>query len=236
MKLRISSKIKDRHITLRPDVILTCFLKREHMINKMTQGFLASVLIFLLATAPAAATDVVHDWSRRFGSTDWEEGMSVTTDAAGNVYLTGFFNKTVNFGGSDLTSAGDVDIMLAKYLNLYSPLEVYTDIIPGCINLKGRGKIIVSVIRFPEAYDPHDIAKDSLELSIPSCPDCGVIFSNYEFPLHRHFMAFFPRQDLIDEIKTMDLDLPTELDLKVNGELNDGTPFEGLNTIRVIKQ
>jgi hypothetical protein len=34
----------------------------------------------------------------------------------------------------------------------------------------------------------------------------------------------------------MDLDLPAKLNLKVYGEINDGTPFEGLGTIWIIKQ
>jgi hypothetical protein len=34
----------------------------------------------------------------------------------------------------------------------------------------------------------------------------------------------------------MDLDLPTKLSLKVYGETNDGSAFEGLGTIWIIKQ
>jgi hypothetical protein len=34
----------------------------------------------------------------------------------------------------------------------------------------------------------------------------------------------------------MDLDLPTKLNLKIYGEMIDGTPFEGLETIWIIKQ
>jgi hypothetical protein len=34
----------------------------------------------------------------------------------------------------------------------------------------------------------------------------------------------------------MDLDFPTKLNLKVFGEMSDGTRFEGLGTIWIIKQ
>jgi hypothetical protein len=90
--------------------------------------------------------------------------------------------------------------------------------------------------RLSEEYNPHDIAGNSLELFIPSCPDCEVIYPTFGFPLHRRYLAFFPKQDLIDEIESINLDLPTELDLKITGELDDGTPFEGLDTIWVIKR
>jgi hypothetical protein len=63
-----------------------------------------------------------------------------------------------------------------------------------------------------------------------------VIYPTFGFPLHRRYLAFFPKQDLIDEIESINLDLPTELDLKITGELDDGTPFEGLDTIWVIKR
>jgi len=56
-----------------------------------------------------------HLWSRRFGSTGSDRGFGVGVDSSGNVYVTGNFAGTVNFGGSALVSAGNADIFLAKY-------------------------------------------------------------------------------------------------------------------------
>jgi hypothetical protein len=110
------------------------------------------------------------------------------------------------------------------------------DIKPRVLNLKSKGKRIISWIMVPEEFDPHDIVGYSLELSIPSCSGCEVIYPTWGFPLRRRYIAFFPRQDLIDEIESMSLGLPTKLYLKLTGVLYDGTPFKGLDTIRVINK
>jgi hypothetical protein len=112
-------------------------------------------------------------------------------------------------------------------------IEVAINIHPKVLNLKSKGKIIISGIRLPEEYDPHNIARDSLELSIPSCSHCEVIYPTCGSPLWKRYLAFVPRQDLIDEIETMNLELPAKLDLKMTGELDDGTLLEGLDTIWV---
>src|SRR5262249_33436673 len=53
-------------------------------------------------------------WSKRYGNASAQFGNSVTTDASGNILLTGQFFGTVTFGGSTLFSAGFADIFLAK--------------------------------------------------------------------------------------------------------------------------
>jgi len=57
----------------------------------------------------------VHQWSQRFGSTGGDIGYSVAVDVSGNVFVTGYFQGTVNFGGGNLVSAGGQDIFVAKY-------------------------------------------------------------------------------------------------------------------------
>jgi hypothetical protein len=68
--------------------------------------------IFLAKYTTASGAYV---WAQRFGSTSGDEGHAVAVDASGNVFFTGFFNLTVNFGGANLVGAGGTDIFLAKY-------------------------------------------------------------------------------------------------------------------------
>ena len=53
-------------------------------------------------------------WSKTFGNTQQDAGTGLATDAASNVYATGYFNSSIN-PGTLLTSAGQDDIFLVKY-------------------------------------------------------------------------------------------------------------------------
>ena len=54
-------------------------------------------------------------WAHGYGSTSDDLGYHVAADGGGNVVATGYFAGTVSFGGSSLTSAGSVDIYVAKF-------------------------------------------------------------------------------------------------------------------------
>ena len=56
-----------------------------------------------------------HQWSQRFGGTGSDVGIELATDTNGDIVLGGIFSNTVNFGGGNLTSAGQLDIVLARY-------------------------------------------------------------------------------------------------------------------------
>ncbi|MDH4038706.1 MAG: SBBP repeat-containing protein [Candidatus Krumholzibacteria bacterium] len=73
------------------------------------------VLLVLTTGGPASGMAPAHLWSRNFGSATDDFGHSVAMDASGNVILAGQFTGTVNFGGSNLVSAGARDIFLAKF-------------------------------------------------------------------------------------------------------------------------
>lgn len=60
-------------------------------------------------------------WVRQIGGTDSDTGESITVDATGNVYSTGFFEGTSDFdpsaGSLNLTASGDKDLFVQKLDN-----------------------------------------------------------------------------------------------------------------------
>ncbi|MEO7328837.1 MAG: hypothetical protein ABI193_09685 [Minicystis sp.] len=53
-------------------------------------------------------------WAKRFGDGLDQEGTEAAVDPNGNVFVTGNFNGSVNFGSGSMVSAGSGDIFLAK--------------------------------------------------------------------------------------------------------------------------
>jgi hypothetical protein len=71
--------------------------------------------IFLAKFNPSGT----HLWSDNFGDSDWQGANAVAVDSTDNVFITGQFDGTVDFGGGPLTCAGSLpplfDIFVAKF-------------------------------------------------------------------------------------------------------------------------
>jgi hypothetical protein len=76
-----------------------------------TAPFVGSVDSFILKLDGAGA----YQWHKVAGSTNLDEGFGVAVDASNNIAVTGSFFSTVNFGGSNLVSAGLSDAFVVKY-------------------------------------------------------------------------------------------------------------------------
>jgi hypothetical protein len=68
--------------------------------------FLTSCLSWALPT---------FEWTRQASSTGVVVGQGIAADTNGNIFVTGYFSGTADFGGTNLVSAGASDIFLAKY-------------------------------------------------------------------------------------------------------------------------
>jgi len=55
-----------------------------------------------------------HQWTTTFGGTASDIGEGVAVDGSGNVYTSGKFEGTVDFGAGDVTSAGSADRFVVK--------------------------------------------------------------------------------------------------------------------------
>ena len=56
----------------------------------------------------------VFQWVKTYGDTSADFGYGIAVDSSSNVYITGYFNETVDFGGGDITSVGNQDIFVLK--------------------------------------------------------------------------------------------------------------------------
>ena len=54
-------------------------------------------------------------WIRGFGGLGNDTAYGVAVDGTGSIFMTGYFQSTLDFGGGPLTSAGSLDTFLAKF-------------------------------------------------------------------------------------------------------------------------
>jgi hypothetical protein len=99
------------------------------------------------------------------------------------------------------------------------------DIDPNTINLKSKGQWITAYIGLPEPYDARDIDLDSIVLKKDEF-EVGGEYGEFE---SGRVKVKFPRAAVQSVLA------PGDVELTVLGELEDGTPFEGTDTVRVIE-
>jgi fibronectin type III domain protein/beta-propeller repeat-containing protein len=90
----------------------------------VTGVFLGAVNFGGGALTGAGSTDVfvakfssagTHLWSKRFGGTTIDEGLSVAVNGGSNVVVTGRFLSSINFGDGPLTAVGASDVFVTSF-------------------------------------------------------------------------------------------------------------------------
>lgn len=84
------------------------------MLTKKTR--LMASIILLLATLAYSQVAPEFDWTKPISGTGKDYGRALVVDQDGNIYTTGYYQNTGDFGnGVTLTSFGNYDFYLAKY-------------------------------------------------------------------------------------------------------------------------
>ncbi|MDE0874712.1 MAG: SBBP repeat-containing protein, partial [Acidimicrobiales bacterium] len=112
---------------------------------------IASCLVALVVVvgwgSSVGAWDTTAGSDTNFGSTTWggtsvDYGRGVAVDSSGNVYTTGYFNGTVDFGAGDVTSPGLSDVFVTKFDS--SGAHQWTTTLGGTLSDFGRSVAVDS--------------------------------------------------------------------------------------------
>jgi len=108
---------------------------------------------------------------------------------------------------------------------------------PEALNLNSQGQMLTCYIELPEGFDPKDIDFSTTMLSdtIPAELEPTEI-GDYNGDDISERMVKFNRQAVINYLEGLGVQHKDEVVLTITGSLNDGTPFEGEDTIRVINK
>jgi len=65
-------------------------------------------------------------WVKTYGGTATDYGLDIAVDGSSNIYVTGYFDDTVSFGGHSRTSNGNHDIFVLKLNSLGNTVWVFS--------------------------------------------------------------------------------------------------------------
>jgi uncharacterized delta-60 repeat protein len=154
-----------------------------------------------------------------------EYAWKVAIQSDGNIVIAGEGNNGSNY-----------DVLVLRLIGGGSEsIPASVDIEPDTLNLKSKGKWITCYIELSDGYSVEDIDVVAL-MQLNRAPIDSPLATVGPSEVGDHdddgipdLMVKFDRQELIPFLEAGDAELT------VAGELGDGTPFEGSDTIRVIR-
>ncbi len=82
----------------------------------MKNKSLIIIILFIYIGCSTKAQAPAFQWAKSVGGSGFDDGYGVSSDASGNVYVTGaFLSPSITFGTFTLTNAGGYDIFITKY-------------------------------------------------------------------------------------------------------------------------
>jgi len=125
----------------------------------------------------------------------------------------------------------DIDVTDMGAYEYVPAIEATVDFDPDTLNLNSKGKWVTAYIELSEGYDVEeiDILTVMLNDTVPAFAH-PIEVGDYDSDGIPDLMVKFDRSDVQGMLDTGD-----EVEVTVSGELTDGTPFEGTDTIRVIE-
>ncbi|MCK4529131.1 carboxypeptidase regulatory-like domain-containing protein [candidate division WOR-3 bacterium] len=134
---------------------------------------------------------------------------------------------------TDPSSNGPTESEIFSFTTLGPPSEEFCiDFDPDTLNLQSKGKWVTTYIELPEGYDVSAINVSTVMLNDQVQAEMKPTeIGDYDDDSIPDLMVKFDRS-AIQEI----LEVGDEVVITVTGELINGTPFEGSDTIRVIEK
>jgi len=120
-------------------------------------------------------------------------------------------------------------------------INATVDIIPNTLNMRGKLQYVTAYIELPEGYNVSDINVSSILLNntIPVDPNAPIAIGDYDNDTIPDLMVKFNGTEVIEYIlnninvtKLVEERFLT-ITLTLTGKLNDGTQFQGSDTIRI---